>query len=59
MAGDAVGWREAAARLFEENLRRWLGGQPLLNVVDKTLGYVSPEANGWEDRDGDSEALDG
>ena len=27
-------------RLFEENLARHLQGQPLRNVVDKTLGYV-------------------
>lgn len=26
-------------RLFAENLRRYLGGQPLLNVVDRARGY--------------------
>ena len=30
---------ERAAALFAENLRRYLTGEPLLNVVDKTLGY--------------------
>jgi phosphoglycerate dehydrogenase-like enzyme len=58
MAGDAVGWREAVAGLFDENLRRWLSGQPLLNVVDKALGYVAPRAQGREDQGGDSEAAD-
>jgi len=23
-----------------DNLRRWLAGEPLLNVVDKKLGYI-------------------
>jgi phosphoglycerate dehydrogenase-like enzyme len=27
------------ARLFEENLRRWVAGEPLLNAVDRTAGY--------------------
>ena len=30
---------ERAAMIFEENLRRCLAGEPLYNVVDKTLGY--------------------
>ena len=30
---------ERAAALFAENLRRYLTAEPLLNVVDKTLGY--------------------
>ena len=34
---DAFWEREAA--LIEENLRRWAGGRPLLNVVDKRAGY--------------------
>ena len=40
VAGDAAGWREAAVELFVRNLERYLTGRPLLNVVDKTLGYV-------------------
>jgi phosphoglycerate dehydrogenase-like enzyme len=40
IAGDHVGWRQDAADLFNENLRHWMAGQPLLNVVDKTIGYV-------------------
>jgi phosphoglycerate dehydrogenase-like enzyme len=40
MSADAVGWRETLADQFATNARRWLAGQPLLNVVDKKLGYV-------------------
>lgn len=40
MAGDVVGWRETLAERFAENARRWLAGEPLMNVVDKQLGYV-------------------
>jgi phosphoglycerate dehydrogenase-like enzyme len=28
-----------ARRLFVENLRRYLSGDPLLNLVDRTRGY--------------------
>jgi phosphoglycerate dehydrogenase-like enzyme len=41
MSADAVGWRDTLAAQFATNVRRWLAGEPLLNVVDKTLGYVS------------------
>ncbi|MGV0644692.1 D-2-hydroxyacid dehydrogenase [Mycolicibacterium sp. XJ2546] len=40
MSGDLVGWRETLAEQFVANLRRWLAGEPLANVVDKELGYV-------------------
>jgi len=40
MAGDAAGWRESVVELFVRNLERYLTGRPLLNVVDKTRGYV-------------------
>jgi phosphoglycerate dehydrogenase-like enzyme len=30
---------ERAATVFEENLRRYLKGEPLSNIVDKALGY--------------------
>lgn len=40
MSGDFQGWLEAVVRLFVENLRRFVAGQPLLNVVDKREGYV-------------------
>jgi phosphoglycerate dehydrogenase-like enzyme len=36
--GDPLG-REPAKRLFAENLRRYLDGQPLLNQVDRARGY--------------------
>jgi phosphoglycerate dehydrogenase-like enzyme len=31
---------EDLRRIFCENLRRYVGGEPLLNVVDKRLGYL-------------------
>src|SRR5207244_2471114 len=31
--------RQRGIDIFVENLRRYLAGQPLLNVVDKRLGY--------------------
>ncbi len=34
---------ETLADLFADNARRWLAGQPLVNVVDKALGYVPGE----------------
>ena len=40
MSGDTVGWKADLAELFVANFRRWLAGDPLLNVVDKQLGYV-------------------
>ncbi len=40
MSGDVVGWRDTLARQFVDNAQRWLAGQPLVNVVDKALGYV-------------------
>lgn len=40
MSGDFAGWREALVELFVENLERYLVGRPMLNVVDKRLGYV-------------------
>ncbi|WP_127932296.1 D-2-hydroxyacid dehydrogenase [Nonomuraea polychroma] len=46
MAGDVHGWRAAQAELFLDNLRRYLAGRPLRNVVDKERGYVSGRAGG-------------
>ena len=40
MAADFHGWLDALADQFYENLGRWLSGRPLLNVVDKELGYA-------------------
>lgn len=39
VSGDIEEYDVGAARLFCENLRRYLAGEPLLNIVDKTLGY--------------------
>ncbi|AXK35466.1 D-2-hydroxyacid dehydrogenase [Streptomyces armeniacus] len=40
MSGDTVGWRNDLAEQFLDNFDRWYAGEPLLNVVDKDLGYV-------------------
>jgi phosphoglycerate dehydrogenase-like enzyme len=40
MSGDVVGWRDTLAEQFATNVRRWLAGEPLLNIVDKKLGYI-------------------
>jgi phosphoglycerate dehydrogenase-like enzyme len=40
MSGDFHGVRSQLAGLFERNLEHWLRGEPLLNVVDKHLGYA-------------------
>lgn len=38
--GDVMGWREELAEQFEANLRDWIAGRELRNVVDKQSGYV-------------------
>jgi hypothetical protein len=40
MSADVVGWRDTLAAQFAENVRRWIADEPLLNVVDKKLGYI-------------------
>ncbi|MFK0292418.1 D-2-hydroxyacid dehydrogenase [Streptomyces sp. NPDC090442] len=40
MSGDTLGWRDVLAEQFQDNFDRWAAGEPLLNVVDKHLGYV-------------------
>lgn len=40
LSGDVVGWRDSLADQVETNLRRFVAGEPLVNVVDKVLGYV-------------------
>ncbi|MFF0625453.1 D-2-hydroxyacid dehydrogenase [Streptomyces sp. NPDC004296] len=40
MSGDTLGWRDVLAAQFQDNFDRWAAGEPLLNVVDKHLGYV-------------------
>lgn len=44
MSGDIIGWRDALARQFAANLRRWKAGEQPANVVDKHRGYVSSPA---------------
>jgi hypothetical protein len=44
MSGDAVGWRSELVALFVDNLKRYLDGRPLRNVVDKARGYVRENA---------------
>lgn len=41
MSGDLIGWRESLVAVFRDNLARYRAGEPLRNVVDKSLGYVS------------------
>jgi len=48
MSGDFFGWAPALLELFVENFQRWRQGQPLLNVVDKQLGYIPSQAAGAE-----------
>lgn len=43
MSGDVIGWRDTLATQFATNVRHWLAGEPLLNVVDKRLGYIPGE----------------
>ncbi|GAA2615642.1 D-2-hydroxyacid dehydrogenase [Streptomyces axinellae] len=40
MSGDTAGWRDDLCEQFLDNFDRWEKGEPLLNVVDKKLGYV-------------------
>ena len=40
MSGDAVGWTDTLAHQFVDNALRWLDGAPLVNVVDKQLGFA-------------------
>ncbi len=44
LSGDAVGWLQRLSALFTDNARRYLAGDPLLNEVDKPLGFVPPDS---------------
>jgi phosphoglycerate dehydrogenase-like enzyme len=46
MSGDTVGWLDTLAHQFVDNAQRFLDGRPLLNVVDKKLGFAAPAADG-------------
>jgi phosphoglycerate dehydrogenase-like enzyme len=39
MSGSYKDYNSAACELFAENLRRWRSERPLLNLVDRALGY--------------------
>ncbi len=39
MSGDVRGWEAEFARVFYDNVERWVLGEPLRNVVDKRLGF--------------------
>ena len=41
MSGDFRGYEPVAADVFIGNFRRFRAGEPLVNVVDKRLGFVS------------------
>jgi phosphoglycerate dehydrogenase-like enzyme len=43
MSGDHTGWQQDIVDLFTRNLDRYQRGEPLLNVVDKSLGYAPAE----------------
>ena len=40
MSGDFRGYTHALAAVFRENYRRYCAGEPLLNRIDKQLGFV-------------------
>jgi phosphoglycerate dehydrogenase-like enzyme len=48
MSGDVAGSDDALARQFAENARRWVDGEPLMNVVDKDLGFSPSLSDGAE-----------
>lgn len=45
LSGDARGWKATLARQFIDNAERFVDGRPLVNVVDKRLGFVSGQTN--------------
>jgi phosphoglycerate dehydrogenase-like enzyme len=45
-SGNVRGWQKPILDLFERNLDNWLRGAPLLNIVDKHLGYAPGSARG-------------
>jgi phosphoglycerate dehydrogenase-like enzyme len=42
-SGDVEGWEADFAAVFYDNLRRYLRGEPLRNVVDKRLGFPTSD----------------
>ncbi len=41
MSGDTENSVDDLGKLFVDNLKRFCNGEPLENVVDKALGFVS------------------
>jgi phosphoglycerate dehydrogenase-like enzyme len=39
MSGDFIEYLDRVAEIFRENLRRFLAGEPMVNVLDKQRGY--------------------
>jgi len=39
ISGATPHYTDRAVRIFCENLKRYLDGKPLVNVVDKEMGY--------------------
>lgn len=39
LAGNTIPYMDRATELFQDNLRRYLAGEPMINVLDKSLGY--------------------
>ncbi len=48
VAGQSARRIDEMTRLFCENLRRFLCGEPLINLVDKHLGFPRPEHRNYE-----------
>ena len=40
VSGEFEGYEAVVADLFVENVRRYMSNEPLLNVIDKTVGFV-------------------
>jgi phosphoglycerate dehydrogenase-like enzyme len=39
ISGDVEGWERAVVELFIRNARRWVAGEPLVNLIDKRAGH--------------------
>lgn len=39
LSNDVVGWRDALSRQLADNLECWLDDRPLLDIIDKVLGF--------------------
>lgn len=39
LAGNTIPYMDRATELFQDNLRRYLAKEPMINVLDKQLGY--------------------